>query len=171
MVRSLNGGGSRAGDDFCTSTSKLPRLHWRASTPPKDKGSCPFLGFHVLQGDFHDHCPLGLQILLALLFGFSGGAKAFWPETALRQVHLPPTRGRVLGILEVLGAMVLILTGLPDTPTVLTLVAAICFAVVWIGAILFHHKDPIPSRQRHAMSRTTSCLALTTLRVSPYPLG
>jgi len=53
------------------------------------------------------------QSLLALLFLFAGGMKLVLPLAALTaQIHLPGAFLRVLGVLEIAGALGLVLPGL-----------------------------------------------------------
>lgn len=81
--------------------------------------------------------------LLALLYLFSGGQKAVLPEPRLRKqfpfvetVGVPATR--VIGVLEVLGAIGLILPRLLSVAPVLSGSAAVGLALVQVGAIVVH---------------------------------
>jgi uncharacterized membrane protein YphA (DoxX/SURF4 family) len=82
-----------------------------------------------------------IQVLLALLFLFAGGTKLVLPIDVLNamgppnQVHLPDLLIRFIGVVEVLGALGLILPGLFRVKTWLTPLAAAGLVVVMIGAV------------------------------------
>lgn len=60
---------------------------------------------------------------------------------------VPPTRVKVIGALEVLGALGLVLPWLLDTARWLTPLAALGLAVTMLGAIFTHrrrHESPVP---------------------------
>jgi hypothetical protein len=78
------------------------------------------------------------QVLLALLFLFAGGAKFVMSEaemTAGMPVALPVLFIRFIGVLEILGALGLILPGLFRTQTFLTPLAAAGLLIIMIGAV------------------------------------
>jgi len=81
-----------------------------------------------------------IQILLALLFLFAGGTKLVLPLDVLKsmgspnQIQLPGLLLRFIGVVEVLGALGLILPGLLRVKTWLTPLAAAGLVVVMIGA-------------------------------------
>ncbi len=81
-----------------------------------------------------------IQVLLALLFLFSGGTKLVLPIEVLtsmgspNQVHLPGLFIRFIGVCEVLGALGLILPGLLKIRPQLTWLAAAGLVVIMIGA-------------------------------------
>jgi len=82
-----------------------------------------------------------VQILLAALYLFAGGLKAFGPASAMTQPDgspgpLPIWFLRTVGVLECLGAMGLILPGLTRMKRGLTPVAAWCLFVIMIGAVV-----------------------------------
>ncbi len=83
-----------------------------------------------------------IQVLLALLFLFSGASKLILPIEKLmamgppNQVHLPGLFLRFIGVCEVLGALGLILPGLLRIKTGLTRLAAAALAVLMIGAVV-----------------------------------
>jgi hypothetical protein len=83
-----------------------------------------------------------IQVLLALLFLFAGGTKLVLPIDVLtamgspNQVHLPGLLIRFIGVVEVLGALGLILPGLLRIKTGLTPLAAAGLVIVVIGAIV-----------------------------------
>jgi uncharacterized membrane protein YphA (DoxX/SURF4 family) len=76
-----------------------------------------------------------IQVLLALLFLFSGCMKFIIPiEEMTKEVALPGAFLRFIGVAEILGAIGLILPGLLRIPTVLTPLAATGLTVIVIGA-------------------------------------
>ncbi|MGB8510948.1 MAG: DoxX family protein [Pyrinomonadaceae bacterium] len=77
-----------------------------------------------------------VQVLLALLFLFAGGMKLVMPLDALKgPVALPGLLMRFLGVVEVLGALGLILPGLLRIRPGLTPLAAAGLLIIMIGAI------------------------------------
>lgn len=82
-----------------------------------------------------------VQILLALMFLFAGGTKLVVPPDVLasmgspNQVQLPGLFIRFIGVVEVLGALGLILPGLLRIKPWLTPLAAAGLVVVMIGAV------------------------------------
>lgn len=77
------------------------------------------------------------QIVLALLFLFTGGFKLFGPAAVLmKQSPLPLAFLRVLGAVEILGALGLILPGLTRIQTGLTPLAASGLVIIMIGAVV-----------------------------------
>ena len=83
-----------------------------------------------------------LQVLLALLFLFAGGTKLIMPLDVLlqqgspNQVMLPGWFIRFIGVVEVLGALGLILPGLLKNRQYLTPLAALGLAIIMIGAVV-----------------------------------
>lgn len=81
-----------------------------------------------------------IQILLALLFLFSGGTKLVLPLEVLmamgspNQIHLPGLFLRFIGTCEVLGGLGLILPGLLRIRPGLTPLAAAGLVIIMIGA-------------------------------------
>ena len=76
-----------------------------------------------------------VQVLLALLFLFAGGAKLVMDAEALKgPVALPVLFIRFIGVCEVLGGFGLILPGLFRIRPELTVLAAEGLAVIMIGA-------------------------------------
>src|SRR5918997_1850248 len=77
-----------------------------------------------------------IQVLLALIFLFSGGMKLVLPiEEMTAQVPLPGWFVRFIGVAEVLGALGLILPGLFRVRKGLTPLAAVGLAVIMVGAV------------------------------------
>ena len=75
------------------------------------------------------------QGLLALLFLFAGGLKLVLPLAALKgPIALPGLLLRFVGVMEVLGAIGLILPGLLRIRTGLTPLAAAGLVIIMIGA-------------------------------------
>ncbi|HZT61180.1 MAG TPA: DoxX family protein [Pyrinomonadaceae bacterium] len=81
-----------------------------------------------------------IQILLALLFLFTGGLKLVIPADKLtamnaqNQVQMSVLFLRFIGAMEILGALGLILPGLMRIKPGLTPLAAACLVVIMIGA-------------------------------------
>jgi uncharacterized membrane protein YphA (DoxX/SURF4 family) len=76
-----------------------------------------------------------IQKLLALLFLFSGGVKLAMPiEPMAKQAGLPGTFLRFIAVMEVLGAIGLILPGILRIRTFLTPLAAAGLVIIMIGA-------------------------------------
>jgi uncharacterized membrane protein YphA (DoxX/SURF4 family) len=76
-----------------------------------------------------------IQTLLALLFLFSGGVKLSMPiEPMAKQAGLPGTFLRFIAVMEVLGAIGLILPGILRIRTFLTPLAAAGLVIIMIGA-------------------------------------
>jgi hypothetical protein len=76
-----------------------------------------------------------VQVLLALLFLFAGGAKLVMPPEALKgPVAFPVLFLRFIGVCEILGALGLILPGLLRIRPGLTALAAAGLVIIMIGA-------------------------------------
>jgi uncharacterized membrane protein YphA (DoxX/SURF4 family) len=76
-----------------------------------------------------------VQVLLAVVFLFTGGSKMAMPSDVLAaQSHLPGAFMKFIGVCEILGALGLVLPGLLHVQPRLTLVAAVCLLVIMIGA-------------------------------------
>lgn len=82
-----------------------------------------------------------VQVLLALMFLFAGGTKLVIPPDVLasmgspNQIPLPGWFVRFIGVVEVLGALGLILPGLLRIKPWLTPLAAAGLVVIMIGAV------------------------------------
>ena len=82
-----------------------------------------------------------IQVLLALLFLFAGGIKLIMPiEEMTKQMALPGLFLRFIAVVEVLGALGLILPGLFRIKTWLTPLAAVGLVIIMIGAIVISVK-------------------------------
>ena len=76
-----------------------------------------------------------VQGLLAALFLFAGGMKLVMPIEQLEaQSHMSGGFLRFIGVVEVLGALGLVLPGLTGIAPILTLLAAAGLVIVTIGA-------------------------------------
>lgn len=81
-----------------------------------------------------------IQVLLALLFLFTGGMKLVIPPDVLQSmgspnaIHLPGLLIQFIGVCEVLGALGLILPGLLRIRRGLTPLAALGLVIILIGA-------------------------------------
>jgi uncharacterized membrane protein YphA (DoxX/SURF4 family) len=82
-----------------------------------------------------------IQVLLALMFLFAGGTKLLLPLDVLtsmdspNQVQLPGLFIRFIGVVEVLGALGLVLPGLLRIKPGLTPLAAAGLVIVMVGAV------------------------------------
>ncbi len=78
-----------------------------------------------------------LQVLLALIFLFTGSMKLILPiETLTAQVPLPGLFVRFIGVAEIAGALGLILPGLLRIQRGLTPLAACGLVIIMIGAVV-----------------------------------
>ena len=83
-----------------------------------------------------------IQILLALLFLFAGGTKLVLSAETMasmaspNQVVLPMWFVRFIGVVEVLGALGLVLPGLLRRHQYLTPLAALGLTIIMIGAVV-----------------------------------
>ena len=76
-----------------------------------------------------------VQVLLAVVFLFTGGSKMAMPSEVLAaQSHLPGAFMKFIGVCEILGALGLVLPGLLRVRPQLTPLAAVCLLVIMIGA-------------------------------------
>ena len=85
------------------------------------------------------------QGLLAGVFTLAGGVKLLLPRDTLeKRMHWAASwpRGRVklLGLAEVLGALGVVVPGTTGIAPVLTPVAALCLAVLMVGAVQTHRR-------------------------------
>src|SRR5688572_16422110 len=78
-----------------------------------------------------------VQVLLALVFLFSGGMKLVLPiEELTAQTPVPGLLIRFIGVAEVLGAFGLVLPGLFRIRTELTPLAAAGLTIIMVGAVV-----------------------------------
>ena len=88
--------------------------------------------------------------LLALAYLFSGANKAFRPHDKVKvtmefAADFAPWQVKAIGIIEILGAIGLILPELLHVAVILTPIAAVGLAIVQVVAIIVHlrrHDDP-----------------------------
>jgi uncharacterized membrane protein YphA (DoxX/SURF4 family) len=89
-----------------------------------------------------------VQVLLALLFLFSGGTKLFLPIETLNSmappnaIHFSGLFLRFIGVCEVLGGLGLILPGLLRIRPGLTPLAAVGLMIIMIGAVVVSVMGP-----------------------------
>ena len=77
-----------------------------------------------------------IQVVLALLFLFAGGAKLVMSAADLTaQTPLPAAFLRFIGVMEILGALGLLLPGLLHVQVKLTPLAAAGLLLIMIGAV------------------------------------
>lgn len=82
-----------------------------------------------------------VQVLLALMFLFAGGTKLVLPLDVLasmgspNQIALPGWFVRFIGVVEVLGALGLVLPGLLRIRRELTPLAAVGLVIIMVGAV------------------------------------
>ncbi|HMN11319.1 MAG TPA: DoxX family protein [Bellilinea sp.] len=86
-----------------------------------------------------------VQILLALMFAFSGLSKLTQPYERLAQQmgyvnDFSPNTIRAIGALEILGALGVVLPALTDILVWLTPTAAVGLALVMLGAMATHFR-------------------------------
>jgi hypothetical protein len=81
-----------------------------------------------------------IQALLALVFIAAGGRKLVLAKDKVAESShgIAPTPIRLLGAVEVLGALGLILPGLTGIATFLTPIAAVGLAIIMVGAAVLH---------------------------------
>jgi uncharacterized membrane protein YphA (DoxX/SURF4 family) len=98
---------------------------------------------NLVKGTFEMNIVLWiLQVLLALLFLFAGGTKLVLSTETLtqmgspNQIVMPVWFIRFIGVVEVLGALGLILPGVFKTRQNLTTLAAVGLAIVMVGAVV-----------------------------------
>ncbi len=78
-----------------------------------------------------------VQVILALLFLFAGGAKLVMPAAQLTsQSPLPPALLRFVGVMEILGALGLVLPGMLRIRPELTGWAAAGLVIIMVGAVV-----------------------------------
>ena len=118
---------------------------------------------------------IALWILVALLtiaFLGAGFIKLVKPRTALIDGGMPwaedfsPTTIKLIGLLEIVGALGLILPLATGIAPVLTPIAATGLAIVMIGAVVVHqrrHEPVTPPAVLTVLSITTAVLGFTTL--------
>lgn len=89
-----------------------------------------------------------IQVVLALLFLFAGGTKLVMSIEAMEKmaspntIHLPGLLIRFLGVVEVLGALGLVLPGLTGIKRGLTPLAATGLIIIMIGAVVLSVMGP-----------------------------
>jgi hypothetical protein len=77
-----------------------------------------------------------VQAALALVFLSAGASKLLSPDAVLATLYLPPPPFmRVIGVLEIVGALGLVLPGLLRARSILTPLAATGLAVIMAGAV------------------------------------
>ena len=78
-----------------------------------------------------------VQVLLALLFLFAGGAKLAMSAAALAaQTPLPAAFLRFISVMEILGGLGLVLPGMLRIQTALTPLAAAGLSIIMVGAVI-----------------------------------
>ena len=78
-----------------------------------------------------------IQVLLALLFLFAGGAKLVMSAAELTgQTSLPAAFLRFIGVMEILGGLGLVLPGMLRIRTALTPLAAAGLVIIMVGAVV-----------------------------------
>ncbi|MCC2318699.1 DoxX family protein [Cellulomonas chengniuliangii] len=84
-----------------------------------------------------------VQILLALLFFSVGAMKVIQPKDRIVKslawaADFSPTAIKLIGLVEILGALGLVLPAATGIATILTPLAAVGLAIVMVGAIITH---------------------------------
>src|SRR5215471_7691936 len=78
-----------------------------------------------------------IQVLLALLFLFAGGAKLVMSAAELTgQTSLPAAFLRFIGVMEILGGLCLVFPGMLRIRTALTPLAAAGLVIIMVGAVV-----------------------------------
>jgi uncharacterized membrane protein YphA (DoxX/SURF4 family) len=109
------------------------------------------------------------QWLTAAIFVVTGTLKMVMPKATLtRRMHWaatwPPARIKLLGLAEAAGAFGLVLPGTLQIAPALTPIAAVCLAVLMLGAVQTHrrmHESAVP-----AFALVFACIAIAAGRVS-----
>ena len=89
-----------------------------------------------------------LQTLVALVFLFAGGSKLVMSAEKMKEmsppnsIMLPGWFLKFIGVVEVLGALGLILPGLTKIRHSLTPIAAVCLLIIMIGAVVLTIMGP-----------------------------
>jgi uncharacterized membrane protein YphA (DoxX/SURF4 family) len=102
-----------------------------------------------------------LQILLALIFTYSGVCKLLFSEKKLVAIGqtgvegLPVSLIRFIGLAEILGSIGIIMPWLIKVFPVLTPISAICFAIIMASAAIIHYKR-IPLNKKEANNVLTN---------------
>jgi uncharacterized membrane protein len=108
--------------------------------------------------------------LLALMFVFAGGTKAFLPIKEVRKMPWAASFNdatiRLIGAAEVLGGLGLILPIATGVLPVLTPIAAACLAVLMAGATYTHRKINDP--RSASVTTTTLLVASLVIAVASY---
>ena len=103
-----------------------------------------------------------LQVLLALLFMFSGGMKFVMPvEEMTKQIPFPGWFLHFIGAAEILGAIGLVLPGILRVRTGLAPLAASALVIIMIGATAVNLKTG-----QHGAAVTTVILGLLLIFVA-----
>lgn len=113
-----------------------------------------------------------IQVLLALLFLFSGCMKFIIPiEEMTKQVALPGAFLRFIGVAEILGAIGLILPGLLRIRTMLTPLAAAGLVVIMIGAtvLMFENGGATKALTPLVTLLLSALVAYGRWRLAPLP--
>jgi uncharacterized membrane protein YphA (DoxX/SURF4 family) len=112
-----------------------------------------------------------IQILLALLFLFAGGMKLVLPiEEMTKQMAMPGLFLRFLGVVEVLGALGLILPGLLRIKPGLTPLAAAGLVIVMIGATALSLKMGVSAALIPLVTGVLAAfVAYARWRIAPLP--
>jgi hypothetical protein len=77
-----------------------------------------------------------IQVLLALLFLFVGGAKVMMSAADLAKMPLPAAFLRFIGVMEILGGLGLVLPGMLRIRAELTPLAAAGLSIIMVGAVV-----------------------------------
>lgn len=107
-----------------------------------------------------------IAALLALFFAAAGFMKTFRPIAEIRKMpwaaNMPETSIRLIGIAELLGAVGLNVPLATNVAPILTPIAAVCLAILMVGAARAHKKLGDP----RSAAVTTIVLAVACLVVA-----
>lgn len=118
-----------------------------------------------------------LTAVLAGMFVIAGATKAVRskeqlvvePRMAWTE-DFSPGLIRTLGVLELVGAVGLVLPGLLDAATVLVPVAAVCLAVLMVGAVVVHLRRGEVGGALMPAALLVGSVLVAWGRFGPYPL-
>ncbi len=114
-----------------------------------------------------------LQILLAMVFSYSGINKSIYSERALVAKGqtgvegLPTGLIRFIGIAEILGSIGILLPCLINVFPLLTPVSALCLALIMVPAAIIHYKR-IPKSKKEGNNVITNIVLFVMCLIVAY---
>ncbi len=118
----------------------------------------------------------GAQVLLAVLFLLAGGMKIVTPAADMAAQatwveHVPPWAPKVIGVLEVAGAIGLVAPAATGIMPVLTPAAAAGLALTMAGASVLHIRLGEYANLVPPLVLLALCLFVARGRLKTHPLG